>query len=88
MEKNKAGAGIDLLAELRALQDCAAAVIKAGDGRGIRGARVACRNALVRAGHQPQAAQQLAEHAAAWAVDWWRSVAVYVAKYNAKAVQS
>lgn len=76
---------VDLGAELQALQACAAAVINAGDGRGVRGARVACRNALVRAGHEPQAAQQLAEHAARWAVDWWAATSRRVAAWKAGA---
>jgi hypothetical protein len=76
------GRPINITAELQALQACAAAVINAGDGRGIRGARVACRNALVRAGHEPQAAQRLAEHATEWAADWWRTVARRVATWQ------
>jgi hypothetical protein len=85
MQSKQTAQGVDLGAELRALQDCAASVIKAADGRGIRGARVACRNALVKAGHHPQAAQKLADHGAAWAADWWHSVAVRVATWKAGA---
>ena len=78
-------AKINTAAEFEALRDCAAAVIKAGDGRGVRGARVACRNALVRAGRTPVDAQTMAEAQSRWAARWWSEAGRLVATYQAGA---
>ena len=74
---------IDTAAEFEAMRDCAAAVIKAADGRGVRGARVACRNALVRAGRAPAEAQAMAESSARWAAGWWTVAGSAVAAFQA-----
>ena len=76
---------IDTAAEVAALRDCAAAVIRAGDGRGVRGARLTCRAALIRAGHSPGMADSLAGHCAAWARDWWARAAVRLADDSSRA---
>ncbi len=76
---------IDTAAEFKALRDCAAAVIHAGDGRGVRGARLTCRAALIRAGHSHGMADSLATHCATWARDWWARAAVRLADDSARA---
>lgn len=63
---------IDRAAEGNALRACAAAAMTAADGRGVRGARTVCRNALVKAGHRPDAAMQLAEAIARFGVQTQR----------------
>lgn len=70
---------IDAGAEWMALRDCAAASMNAADGRGVRGARVTCRNALVRAGHRPAAAQTLAETMARLGVELQRQAIITAA---------
>ena len=52
---------INVTDERAALLRCGARAAEAADGRTIRGARVECRNALVRAGHRPCDAQRMAE---------------------------
>ena len=48
-------------AEIAALSACCGQIMRARDGRGVRGARVACGNQLQRLGHTPAGATVLVE---------------------------
>jgi hypothetical protein len=73
---------IDDHAEWLALRHCAAAVIAAGDGRGVSVARLACAIALVRAGHSSAAAHEMACSVTVWAGGFVSTAAELAAQHR------
>lgn len=76
-------AAIDTAQERAALRQCAAAVLRAQDGRGVRWARTTCMRMLVAAGHGPDAANVLTQHHINWLVPFAHSTRRLVAQFNA-----
>lgn len=77
------GPRIDRQAEAAALAQAARRVLDSTDGRTVRGARLTCCAALVRAGHTQASAERLAAHAMAWAVGVAGSFKLLEAQHSA-----